>query len=700
MVEVPLNQKYPECVMFENEKGCITEQEIYYEWKPILCEHCKIYGHGKQNCRKLEERTISNKEEKTNVDQRQGMGNNNHPAVPKDKEKGKAKEVGAIVHKGTHQAAQQSYKPKEIAGTSNSFASLGGTFGAKDQEMTHKFETRQQLSMPSREARAVEGNDMNTKKGRQRKISLDKGRVYGFNDQGLRRELWQQIEGIHDKVSGAWAVMGDFNCVLNREERVGRPVTLAEVREFKQCVGKCSLHDLKSSGAFYTWNNKHRDATRVYSKIDRVLVNPQWITNLPASEVHFGNEGLMDHCPTIISWDNGQHHGGNKFRYYNMWGLADNFKEIVQKDWERNISGTCMFKLVGKLNILKATLRALHRDRFSNVEQNAGKTRMALDVCQSELQNDPTNVNLMVAERRLAEEYQSWKMARGQYLQQKCKGLWNFFRTSKLLKAWNNTVITLLPKFEHAENVRDYRLIACCNTSYKIISKMLSNRLRQVLPSIISPNQSAFVSGRTVVQNVLICQDLVRLYNRKNSPSSCLIKINLKKAYDTVEWAFVKEMMHALNFPYQFIRWTMACITTPQFTIAINGGLYGCINGRRGLRQGDPISPLIFVICMEYFTRIMKVVAHQVGFEFHPKCRSLQLNHYASRTMSYCSAKLVDQVDVQGMWKMARSTKGRRGREVALTVLAALVNWIWKARNRRLWDLKLSSPDMWMHQLE
>ncbi|XP_059301834.1 uncharacterized protein LOC132053747 [Lycium ferocissimum] len=170
-------------------------------------------------------------------------------------------------------------------------------------------------------------------------------------------------------------------------------------------------------------------------------------------------------------------------------------------------------------------------------------------------------------------------------------GIQEFFRTGKLLKAWNNTVITLVPKSEHAEKVGDYRTIACCNTSYKIISKVLSNRPRQ------------------------------------NSPSSCLIRIDLKKAYNTVEWDFMEEMIQALNFPHQLIRWTMTCITTPQYTIVINRGLYGCIKGKRGLRQGDPISPLIFVICMEYFTRIMKVVAHQVGFEFHPKCRTLQLNH-------------------------------------------------------------------------
>lgn len=148
-----------------------------------------------------------------------------------------------------------------------------------------------------------------------------------------------------------------------------------------------------------------------------------------------------------------------------------------------------------------------------------------------------------------------------------------------------------------------------------------------ILPDIIFPNKSAFVVGRTIVQNILICQDLVRLYNRNQTTRSCLIKIDLRNAYDTVECEFVEEMIHALDFPQPYIKWVMNCITNVQYTIAINRGLYGNIKGERKLRQGDPISPLLFVICMEYFTRIINVVAQHEGFGFHTKCRSLRLNH-------------------------------------------------------------------------
>lgn len=130
------------------------------------------------------------------------------------------------------------------------------------------------------------------------------------------------------------------------------------------------------------------------------------------------------------------------------------------------------------------------------------------------------------------------------------------------------------------------------------------------------------------MHNILICQDLVRLYNRKVTTKSCLKKIDLKKSYDSIEWGSVEEMLHAaMNFPMKFIKWVMTCISTTQYSITLNGGLYENIQGKRGLRQSDPISLLIFVIYMEYFSRIMKRVADIPGFEYHTKCKGLRLNH-------------------------------------------------------------------------
>ncbi|XP_070012930.1 uncharacterized protein [Nicotiana sylvestris] len=86
---------------------------------------------------------------------------------------------------------------------------------------------------------------------------------------------------------------------------MGSLVTMAEIREFKKCMEECSIQDMRSSRAFYTWSNKQPGESRVISRIDRVLFNFEWMTKLPASEVHYMQPGLFDHSPGIINWEGG-----------------------------------------------------------------------------------------------------------------------------------------------------------------------------------------------------------------------------------------------------------------------------------------------------------------------------------------------------------------------------------------------------------
>ncbi|XP_060183331.1 uncharacterized protein LOC132613331 [Lycium barbarum] len=248
--------------------------------------------------------------------------------------------------------------------------------------------------------------------------------VYGFNDQMLRRDLWQDVEQIQGSVLGAWAVMGDFNCVLKRDERVGRPVTAAEIRDFKRCMGVGYLVELRSSGAFYTWNNKQGDDKRVYSRINRVLVSGAWLTPLPSSEVHFGNDGLIDHCPAMINWDDAIQRAKPRFYYFNIWSQALDFQQKVRENWTQRIEGTKMFQLVGKLNRLKGTLRSINKRHFNEVEIKADKAKAELEDCQTALQQNPTNAYLTRAEIQPAATYHKLHQARIQFFKQKSKLHW------------------------------------------------------------------------------------------------------------------------------------------------------------------------------------------------------------------------------------------------------------------------------------
>jgi len=107
--------------------------------------------------------------------------------------------------------------------------------------------------------------------------------------------------------------------------------------------------------------------------------------------------------------------------------------------------------------------------------------------------------------------------------------------TGKLYKVVNCTYVTLLPKVPNPSSIREYRPIACCIVLYKLIAKVLANRIQKVIASVISETQAGFIPGRKGVDNIILAHELVHAYNRKNVSPRCMIKVNIQKAYDTVD---------------------------------------------------------------------------------------------------------------------------------------------------------------------
>jgi hypothetical protein len=204
----------------------------------------------------------------------------------------------------------------------------------------------------------------------------------------------------------------------------------------------------------------------------------------------------------------------------------------------------------------------------------------------------------------------------------------SFFETGMLLKEVNATILTLVPKKLNVTVIGDFRPIACCNVVYKCITKILSNRMLPIVDSMVSRIQSAFIPGRNIVENVLLAQELVRNYHRKDGKPRCTMKIDLMKAYNSVNWNFIIHFLFCFGFPLRFINWIKECITFPRFSISINGTLVGYFKGAKGLWQWDPLSSYLFVIAIEVFSRIMgELTGSNSGFKFHPRCFKLQLTH-------------------------------------------------------------------------
>lgn len=201
------------------------------------------------------------------------------------------------------------------------------------------------------------------------------------------------------------------------------------------------------------------------------------------------------------------------------------------------------------------------------------------------------------------------------------------FRFGFLPKGVNSTILALIPKKIDSMVMRDYRPIACCNVLYKVVSKIIANRLKLLLPRIISDNQSAFVKGRLLMENVLLATELVKEYHKDTISPRCVMKIDISKAFDSVQWPFVLKSLAALGFPVKFIHWIKLCISSPSFSVQVNGDLAGYFQSARGLRQGCSLSPYLFVLCMEVLSRKIDKAVTDRKFKLHPRCSTISLTH-------------------------------------------------------------------------
>ncbi|PKU63786.1 Putative ribonuclease H protein [Dendrobium catenatum] len=571
--------------------------------------------------------------------------------------------------------------------------------------------------------------------------------IYAFNTVEERKHLWEAISSISNTLDQPWVIMGDFNCYRFESEKAGGSSSSnSRLGELNSIIFKCGVHDLSSTGLFYTWFNQ-RVENPIHIKLDRVLVNNALLDLFPTAyytvESHIGS----DHSPLIF---NSSHEKPKsvRFMFKNFWINMEGFWDDVLHAFSSRSARSPMASFHHSLIELKRVFKNRSWATSSYLSNALLEVKNKQHLCLVELQATPLDMEINQNLKKINDELASLQANWTSWLAQRAKTLWlskgeddlgflfarirsrnnkncikeittleghfttfseisrsiirhfeglyntnhsylqlplnipsgnlvpsqfcemlvaplsyeevkkavfdgnentapgpdgfsyafyrkswhliglqvynavnNFFTNGSLPRGVKATAIALIPKCSHATNINDFRPISLCNVLYKIVAKILANRLKVVLPHIIHESQSGFISKRCSTDNIILAAEILRDF--KGPEKYFGAKLDIKKAFDTVSREYIIARLSQKGFPTNFVKWIKGCISDVHFSICLNGSLEGFFNSSSGLRQGCPLSPLLFCIAMDGLSQILSDSHNFQGIH----CKDLLISH-------------------------------------------------------------------------
>uniref|UniRef100_A0A803NMD7 Reverse transcriptase domain-containing protein n=1 Tax=Cannabis sativa TaxID=3483 RepID=A0A803NMD7_CANSA len=330
-----------------------------------------------------------------------------------------------------------------------------------------------------------------------------------------------------------------------------------------------------------------------------ILTKDERIETYTTAEVLFLNEGTFDHSPGLLSLHLDMNTGEKTFKYFRMWKSHKDYERRVKEVWNLHYHGTKMYQLVCRLKELKKIFKDFNQEGYSDVHSAVLEARKSLEICQNSLRNDPLTADLQSKELDVRKEFMQRQEDYQSMLQQKSKITWikhgndnsSIFHASIKGRRRKNRILSI--EQQDGTRIEETGKITDAFLAYymDLLGSTLENRRKvqskiMMLGPTVTQQQAEFLNGKFTYEEVKqevfdIPGDLLRHYGRKANKPSCMIKLDLQKAYDTLEWGFLEEILVAFKFPPQFIHIVMNCVRTPKFSLMFNGALHGFFASKR-----------------------------------------------------------------------------------------------------------------------
>ncbi|GAU23240.1 hypothetical protein TSUD_172690 [Trifolium subterraneum] len=550
-----------------------------------------------------------------------------------------------------------------------------------------------------------------------------------------KRRLWGDLlmskSGFGD---GLWCVLGDFNSVRASLERRGAGQIVAgghssEMLAFDLFLNNLGLVDLPIIGRSFTWFHPNGVAM---SRLDRILVSPDWFDIWGSPNVWVLARDVADHCPlerlkgikgVIKEW-NGRNYGRvevekkrlveeilaldikseitaleerevveRKKLFENLWKILKNMdamtfqrsrsKWLKEGDANSRYFHNCIKARHRRNNVValrtsngwvegpipvREEVVSYFRNHFGNVEWQ----RPTLDGIEfprlSQEKADTLTTNFTLAEITEAIKDCDGSKSPGPdgFNFAFIKEFWDlmkhdvrimfdqFHGNDCLPKSLSSYFLTLIPKVNSPQALGDFRPISLLGCIYKMVAKVLASRLAKVMDELIPKTQSAFLKGRQLVEGVVVVNEVIDF--AKKAGKECLIfKVDFEKAYDSVDWSFLDYMLWRFSFNIKWRKWMKACVCSGNMSILVNGSPTEEINIKRGLKQGDPLAPLLFLIVAEGLGALMRMAVAKGRFKPFLVGRSgmpISMLQYADDTLC------IGEASIDNLWAVKAILRG------------------------------------------